>query len=121
MYGYCPHCGAEVTGRTRGGDAGNDTCKAGHVYPSRLTLSYQPPATTEVFREAGQLLAAFEEVLGHVRTTDYATKLSLASGSPMLREMVYGTFLDRVRATRGLIDKHLATTGGAAQRETLRV
>lgn len=34
MFGYCPHCGASGTTRERRID-GNDTCKNGHVYPSR--------------------------------------------------------------------------------------
>jgi hypothetical protein len=37
-YGHCPHCGAEVVTRERGLN-GNDTCAAGHVYPSAFTLS----------------------------------------------------------------------------------
>lgn len=37
-YGFCPHCGAEVATRERRLD-GNDTCAAGHVYPSAFTLT----------------------------------------------------------------------------------
>lgn len=37
-YGYCPHCGADVVGRTRGGTEAKDTCAAGHVYRSAFTL-----------------------------------------------------------------------------------
>lgn len=33
-YGYCPICGAECLRRERRLN-GNDTCKNGHVYPSR--------------------------------------------------------------------------------------
>lgn len=39
-YGFCPHCGAEVEGRTRGGRNANDTCVAGHVYPSGFTINH---------------------------------------------------------------------------------
>lgn len=37
-YGVCPHCGAEVTSRTRGGVLAKDTCANGHSYPSAHTL-----------------------------------------------------------------------------------
>lgn len=34
-YGYCPHCGSLGVSRERRPN-GNDTCKKGHVYPSRV-------------------------------------------------------------------------------------
>lgn len=45
VYGYCPHCGAPGKSRERRLN-GNDTCEAGHVYPTRSAQSgvYPLPA-----------------------------------------------------------------------------
>lgn len=37
-YGYCPVCGVMGHSRERRPD-GNDTCKNGHVYPARTSIS----------------------------------------------------------------------------------
>jgi hypothetical protein len=86
MYGYCPLCGAAGKDRERR-IGGNDTCAAGHVYPSRMSLASKPPATNELLREASQLLAVVE---GKFNEREVAPE-----------------FLRRVRETRILIDAHL--------------
>lgn len=58
-YGYCPHCGAEVASRERRLN-GNDTCAAGHVYPSAFTLSKLAAEWVALVR---QTLAALRDSL----------------------------------------------------------
>jgi hypothetical protein len=51
-YGFCPHCGAEVESRTRGGRNANDVCLAGHVYPSAFTISHAMSGWVQLVRAA---------------------------------------------------------------------
>lgn len=115
-YGYCPYCQSEVTGRTRGGANGNDTCRQGHVYPSRMTLASPKPTGGELLREAGQLLAAAEEVVADLKGSHALMQTAIGTRAfSLLRELLNGPFLHQVRATRQQIDAHLdAVARGAA-------
>lgn len=57
-YGYCPHCGAPVKSRERRLN-GDDTCEAGHKYPSRKSLREKPTPKTipmPVSREHAEMM-----------------------------------------------------------------
>lgn len=90
-YGFCPHCGAEVATRERRLN-GNDTCRGGHVYPSRLTLASKPP-------EAATLLRDVNQFLGEMETS--------STSAVMIR--------GRIRSIRETIDAHLSKPAAAGR------
>lgn len=115
-FGFCPYCQSEVIDRRRVMYSGNDdTCRKGHVYPSRLTLASPLPTGRELLQEAGQLLAAAEEAVTGLKTAGQDELVSrVTSAVPLLRELLNGPFVHRVRATRAQIDAHLAALARGA-------